>query len=92
MSAGTLTIDGTEENRYGILGKRNSTQYSGIIVNSGSTLIIKNIGQADINYETGQVTYASGNAVEGFKKSGGGAISNSGTLTVEDSVFYGNRC
>ena len=91
MTTGTLTIDGTEENHYGILGKYNNNQYSGVTVNSGSTLVIKNIGHADVNYETGQVTYTSGNAIESFKKSGGGAIYNNGILTLDDVIFYGNN-
>ena len=87
MAAGTLTVTGSDGS--GILGKRNSTQYSGVTVNSGSTLIMRNIGDASVNLDTGAVTYNSG--IAEFRKSGGGAIYNSGTLTLEDVVFYDNN-
>lgn len=87
MAAGTLTVTGSDGS--GILGKRNSTQYSGVTVNSGSTLIMRNIGDASVDEQTGAITYNSG--IEGFRKSGGGVIYNYGTLTLDDVVFYDNN-
>lgn len=87
MAAGTLTVTGSDGS--GILGKRNSTQYSGVTVNSGSTLIMRNIGDASVNLDTGAVTYNSG--IAEFRKSGGSVIYNRGTLTLEDVVFYDNN-
>ncbi len=88
MAPGTLTINGTGAGS-GILGRINSTQYSGIIVNSGSTLIMRNIGEASVDADTGVITYNSG--IEGFKKSNGAFIYNSGTVTLEDVVLYNNN-
>ena len=87
MAAGTLTVTGGDGS--GILGKINSNQYSGVTVNSGSTLIMQNIGSASVDLDTGTVTYNSG--IEGFRKSGGSVIYNYGTLTLDDVVFYDNN-
>lgn len=84
MASGTLTIDGSE-NKYGI----NGNSKGGITINSGGSLILKNIGNATVNLETGAATYTS--AIEGFKKGNGGVIYNkSGTLSINDVVFAKN--
>ena len=70
-SSPTLTIDGTS-NKYGIIGNGTS---AGITVNNGSTLIIKNIGEATIDYENATYTYERG--FGGFKQSNGGARARS---------------
>ena len=90
MATGVLTIEGGGE-ESGILGKQNSNSYSGIVVNTNSSLIMKNIGNAVVDYDTGAVTYTNGQGVEGFKKSGGAVVYNNGILDVEDVVFYDNN-
>ena len=83
MAAGTLTINGT-----GAGSGIHSNSKRGITVNSGSTLIMQDIGSADVDLDTGAITYDSG--VDGFQRNGGGAIYNSGTLTLNDVVFNNN--
>ena len=84
----TLTIDGSSDN-YGI----NANNVVGITVNSGNTLILKNLGSVTVNGDGKSVSdYVVNSSVNGFvSPSGDGFVHNSdGTLTITDSVFSNN--
>ena len=84
----TLTIDGSS-NKYGI----NADNVAGVTVDSGNTLILKNLGSVTINGDGKSVSdYVVNSSVNGFKSlSYGGFINNNGgALTIKDSVFSNN--
>ncbi len=79
-----ITIDG--QGLYGIY----SSSLGGFTVSAGKNVTFKNIGQATVNLETGEVTYVEHSGLQGFHKSYTAALRNNGTLTLDNVVFYGN--
>ena len=84
----TLTIDGSS-NKYGI----NADNVAGVTVDSGNTLILKNLGSVTINGDGKSVSdYVVNSSVNGFvSASNGGFVNNAGTLTITDTVFSNNQ-
>ena len=76
----TLTIDAASPD-YSIIGKNGSTQYNGVTVNSGQTLILQNIGKATISDTDYSISDVAG--IQNLRQ----AIINNGTLTIENVVF-----
>lgn len=76
----TLTIDAASPD-YSIIGKNGSTQYDGVTVNSGQTLILQNIGKATISDTDYSISDVAG--IQNLRQ----AIINNGTLTIENVVF-----
>lgn len=76
----TLTIDSGSPD-YSIIGKNGSTQYNGVTVNSGQTLILQNIGKATISDTDYSISDVAG--IQNLRQ----AIINNGTLTIKNVVF-----